>query len=65
MKPIGAGRGHVTHVTLAEAQDDPSVLLGTLRINSIPVTTLFDSGASHAFMSEKFAQLHGIPFEKM
>ena len=54
----------MNHVTLEKAQDDPSVLLGTVRINSIPATVLFDSGASHTFISEAYAQMHGIPFQE-
>ena len=65
VKPVGAGRGRVTHVTIEDAQDDPSVLLGEIRINSIPAIALFDSGASHTFMSENFAQMHGIPLQSM
>jgi hypothetical protein len=57
------GVGRLTHVTAEEAQEDPSVILGTLCINSIPATVLFDFGASHSFLSQAFAQLHGIAFE--
>ena len=32
---------------------------------SVPATVLFDSGASHTFISEVFAKLHGITFEKL
>ena len=39
--------------------------MGTLRVNSILATVLFDSGASHSFMSQEFAQLHGIDFEAL
>ena len=58
-----AGPGRLTHVTADNAQEDPGVIMGTTRINSIPAITLFDSGASHSFMSQNFAQLHGIAFE--
>ena len=59
-----AGRIRLNHVTLEKARDDPSILLGTVRINSIPATVLFDSGASHTFISEAYAQMHGIPFQE-
>src|SRR5664279_2577723 len=64
-KTAAAGRGRLTHVTAEEIQEDPSVLLGTLRINTFPATVLFDSGASHSFISQEFAQHHGIPFGLM
>src|SRR3954471_20830908 len=55
----------VNHVTLKEAQEDTKVVLGTLPINSKPAYVLFDSGASHSFLSEKFALLHDISFKEL
>src|SRR3954469_21599186 len=56
--------GRVNHVTLKEAQEDTKVVLGTLTVNSKSASVLFDSGASHSFLSEKFALLHDISFEE-
>src|ERR1044071_9469763 len=39
--------------------------MGTLLVNSIPATVLFDSGASNSFMSEAFALSHNLALEKM
>src|SRR4051812_17200735 len=39
--------------------------MGTLLVNSVPATVLFDSGASHSFMSEAFALSHNFTVEKM
>ena len=64
-KSQGAGRGRLTHVTVEEYQEDPRVILGMLRVNSILATVLFDSGASHTFISQEFARENGIPFEEM
>jgi hypothetical protein len=44
--------GRVNHVTAEEAQGDKDVVLGTLLINTVPATVLFDSGASHSFITE-------------
>ena len=55
----------MTHVTAEAAEEDPSVILGTLRINSTPATVLFDSGASHSFISQWFAKSHDILFDEM
>src|ERR1041384_7708185 len=57
--------GRVNHVTLKEAQEDTKVVLGTLPVNSKPASVLFDSGASHSFLFEKFALLHEISFEEL
>src|SRR4051812_15816656 len=40
-------------------------MIGTLLVNSVPTTVLFDSGASHSFMSESFALAHNFMIEKM
>jgi len=39
--------------------------MGTFSINSISATVLFDSGASHTFISENFVRDHGIPLVAM
>ena len=58
-------RGRLNHVSAEQAEEDPSVLMGELRINNNLATILFDSGASHSFISIAFAKDHKIPFEKM
>src|SRR3989337_2542583 len=49
------GHGQAYHVDLNEAQDQPNTVMGTLLVNSVPASILFDTGASHTFMSETFA----------
>ena len=39
--------------------------MGELRINNNLATILFDSGASHSFISIAFAKDHNIDFENM
>src|SRR6266540_3267850 len=55
------GRGRVNFVTTQDAEETPEVVLGKFPVNSAPATVLFDSGASHSFISSKFATNHGIP----
>jgi predicted aspartyl protease len=55
----------VNHVTAEEAQDAPGVVLGTFSVNSVPATILFDSGASHSFITEQFVAKHDIPMSSM
>ena len=50
---------------MEEAQDAPAIVMGTLLVNSVLASVLFDSGASHSFISETFALAHDIAFEKM
>ncbi|XP_066162141.1 uncharacterized protein, partial [Oryza sativa Japonica Group] len=47
-------------VSAKEAQAAPEVVLGTFPVNSYPATVLFDSGASHSFISKRFAGTHGL-----
>jgi len=48
-------------VTAEQAQDASGVVLGTFLVNSKPATVLFDSGASHSFITEQFVAKHDIP----
>src|SRR3954464_6301164 len=57
--------GRVNHATIKESQEDTKVVLGTLPVNPKPASVLFDSGASHSYLSEKFALLHDISFEEL
>jgi hypothetical protein len=43
--------GRVNHVSTEMALEELEVMLGTFDVNSIPATVLFDSGASHSFIS--------------
>src|SRR3954471_12426955 len=42
-------------VNAAQAEHTPGVVMGMLPVNSVPARVLFDSGASHSFVSHKFA----------
>ena len=63
--PAAHARGHAYNIDVEEAQEQPATVMGTLLVNPIPATVLFDSGASHSFMSGKFAFHHGISHEKL
>lgn len=46
----------------------PEIVLGMFPVNKIPATVLFDFGASHSFISKKFALKHNfsiLPLENM
>nr|ABA98151.1 retrotransposon protein, putative, Ty3-gypsy subclass [Oryza sativa Japonica Group] len=57
---VPAPKARVNHVAAAEAQNAPDVVLGTFPVNSIPASMLFDSGATHSFLSKSFASNHGM-----
>jgi hypothetical protein len=48
--------GWVNHMTSEEVQQAPDVVLGMFLASSHPATILFDSGASHSFISSSFWQ---------
>jgi hypothetical protein len=53
--------GKVNHVTAEEAQQSQDMVLGMFLTNSHPATILFDSEASHSFISSKFVAKHNLP----
>ena len=58
--PPNNDKGRVNHVTAEEAQEDPDVVLGMFLVNSAPATVLFDSGATHSFVTQEFALKSGM-----
>jgi hypothetical protein len=52
-------------VSVEAAQENPQVVLGMFLVNSIPASVLFDSGASHSFISAQFVAKHSVPMQHM
>jgi hypothetical protein len=52
-------------VTAEQVQDAPGIVLDTFPVNSVRATILFDSGASHSFVTEQFVAKHDIPMSSM
>jgi hypothetical protein len=55
----------VNHMTSDEAQQAQDVVLGMFLTSSHPATILFDSGASHSFISSSFVAKHNLPIATM
>jgi hypothetical protein len=51
-----AARGRLNHVSAEEPEEATDVILGTFLINSVHAKVLFDSGASHSFVTEQFVE---------
>ena len=47
------------YTTIEEISEGEVVTAGMFLVNEHPVVVLFDSGASHSFMSQAFASKHG------
>jgi hypothetical protein len=50
----------VNHVAVEEAQEAPDVVIGTFFVNDISAVALFDSGASHSFISDAYVEKHNL-----
>jgi hypothetical protein len=57
--------GRVNHMTCEQAQQAPDVVLGMFLASSHPATILFNSGASHSFVSSNFVAKHSLPIATM
>src|SRR4051812_30333801 len=51
----------VNNMMMAEAHQSLDIVFGRLLVSSVPATVLFDSGASHSFISNAFAISLDIP----
>jgi hypothetical protein len=49
---------------VATTPEGESVMMGTFLVANHPAVILFDSGASHTFISKKFVEQHCIPYKE-
>jgi len=54
MAGAGRGRGQAFNLTAEEAEASEEVVVGTILVHSVPVISLFDSGASQSYISTSF-----------
>jgi hypothetical protein len=54
-------RGRINHVAIEDAQEAPNVVLATFLVNSSTTIVLFDSGASHSFISAEYVAKYNLP----
>jgi hypothetical protein len=63
------GKGYsiarVNQVSIDDTPDGADIVLGMRYINAIPTTILFDSGATHSFMSARYANTNETPLLNM
>jgi hypothetical protein len=52
--------GKVNHIALEEAQEAPDVVIGTFSINDTSAVVMFDSEASHSFISTAYVEKHNL-----
>jgi hypothetical protein len=62
-KPNPFQKAHVNHVNVEEIQDEPDVVIGTFLLNKFSALVLFDTRASHSFISRAFVVKNRLPME--
>jgi hypothetical protein len=55
------GRARINHINAQEAKEAQGVVLGEFLVSSVLATILFDSGASHSFISSSFVKSIAYP----
>src|SRR4051812_48256774 len=65
VKPSVTSSGYVNQISVEDTTATSDVILGTLPVNHVPASILFDLGASHSFMSESYALRQEFLFEEM
>jgi hypothetical protein len=53
-------KGHVKYTTMEQVPTREIITAGAFLVNQQPTVVLFDSGASHSFISSTFATMHGM-----
>jgi hypothetical protein len=66
---LGSSKGfsiaRVNQVSADATPDGADIALGMFYINAIPATILFDSSATHSFMSARYANTNELPLKKI
>jgi hypothetical protein len=58
-------RGKVNHMEAEAIQDTQDVAVGMFLVESYPAKVLFDTSATHSFVSASWVESHNIPIEPM
>jgi hypothetical protein len=53
--------GKVNHIAVEEAQEAPDMVIGMFFVNDTFAVVLFDSAASHSFISTSYVEKHNLP----
>ena len=60
-KPNPFTKGQVNHISLEEIEDQPDTVVGKFLINAFTALVLFDTGASHSYISRGFVDKYNLP----
>jgi hypothetical protein len=59
-RAISANTARVNYTTMEAIPEEEQVLAGTFSLGGCPIVILFDSGATHDFISEAYTQKHQL-----
>src|SRR4051812_12140033 len=65
MQCVTFQKGQVNHINVEEIYEESDAVAGKFKLNSIPALVLFDTGASHSFISKAFVDTNGFPTENI
>jgi hypothetical protein len=57
--------GRIYYTQVATTPEGEPVMMGTFLVANYPAIILFDSGASHTFISKRFVEQHCIPYHEL
>src|SRR3954466_15721124 len=60
-KPNPFNRGQVNHVNVEEVEAQPDAVIGKFLVKSFTALVLFDTGASHSYISRGFVEKYSLP----
>jgi hypothetical protein len=61
VKPNPFQKGQVNHLNVEEVMNEPDIVMGMFPLNSFTALVLFDTRASHSFISRTFAKKKWVP----
>ena len=59
--PNPFNRGQVNHVSMEEVEEQPNVVIGKFLVKSFTAIVLFDTNASHSYISRGFVDKYKLP----
>ena len=57
--------GQVNHVNVEEVEEQPDAVIGKFLVKSITALILFDTGASHSYISREFVDKYELPTQAL
>ena len=63
--PYPFNKGQVNHVNMEEVEGQPDAVIGKFLVKSFTALVLFDTGASHSYISREFVDKFKLPTQTL